>query len=392
MKKKIAIIGKGTAGCYAAGYFCKHTDWDLDWYFDDSIPPQSVGEGSTLTFPDALYENIDFLQQDLPLIDGGLKSGILKEGWVKEPYMHGFPPPHYGYHFNAVKLQNLTVERLTLKYPERIKFIPKNVTTTEVEADFIMDCSGKPNAYNSDEFTTVEGIPVNSVYVTQCFWDEMKFDYTLATARPHGWVFGIPLQNRCSIGYMYNNKHSSLEQVKEDVKVIFENNNLVPSEVTNNFSFRNYVRKNNFVDNIAYNGNASFFLEPLEATSIDTMEAIQEMALLLWTGEKTIEESNARYTELLKETETVIMMHYYASEVYDGPFWEEARAKATKVMVESIKDPRFVAILDKSHDWVQVGKFLRKSFYPYGTWYLPNFRINLDGLGIYKKLKSLLTS
>ena len=59
---------------------------------------------------------------------------------------------------------------------------------------------------------------------------------------------GIPLQNRCSIGYMYNNKINSLEEVKEDVKNIFEEFNLQPSETTNAFSFKNYYRNTNFED------------------------------------------------------------------------------------------------------------------------------------------------
>jgi tryptophan halogenase len=389
MKKTLAIIGKGTAGCYAAGFFCKQTDWNVDWYYDNTIPPQSVGEGSTLTFPDALYDNIDFLLEDLPLVDGNLKSGILKEGWTDNTYTHGFPPPHYGYHFNAVKLQNLTVERLKEKYSNRIRFINQNINVAEVEADYIMDCSGKPVDYGDCNLLT--SIPVNSVYVTQCPWDKAEFDYTLATARPHGWVFGIPLQNRCSVGYMYNNTTSTLEQIKEDAKIIFEQNNLKPSEVTNNFSFKNYYRKNNFIANIAYNGNNSFFLEPLEATSIDCMQIIQQLALEVWTNKRTIDSANIRYIELLKEVETVIMMHYYASTVFESPFWTLAKQQGNLVMRESMKDPRFVHLLDVSHDWVQVGeKFERSSSYPFGTWYIPSFRINLDGLGIYKKLKSIL--
>lgn len=388
MKKKLAIIGKGTAGCYAAGFFTKNTDWDLDWYYDESIPPQAVGEGSTLNFPDSLYHNIDFLKEDLHFVDGNLKSGILKEGWTKKEFVHGFPYPNYGYHFNAVMLQNHTISRLKDKYSDRITFIQKNVTVNEVNADYIMDCSGKPTTY--DNFQLLNSIPVNSVYVVQCPWESARFDHTLATARPHGWVFGIPLQSRCSIGYMYNNNISTLDQIKEDINFIFEHNNLTPGSSTNNFSFKNYYRKENFINNISYNGNSSFFLEPLEATSIDCMQVIQELSLKVWTGNTSLEEANYRYTQLLKEIETVIMMHYYTGSIFDSPFWAMAKSRGTEVMKESMKDPRFVEILDKSHDWVQVGKFEKKSFYPFGSWYLPNFRMNLDGLGIYKKLKELI--
>ena len=51
-KKKLSIIGRGTAGCLNAIHF-RHRipDIDIDWYFDPKKPQQSVGEGSTLSLP-----------------------------------------------------------------------------------------------------------------------------------------------------------------------------------------------------------------------------------------------------------------------------------------------------------------------------------------------------
>ena len=49
--KKIAIIGKGTAGCLTAINFTNNSPLEIDWYFDPNTPEQSVGEGSTLLFP-----------------------------------------------------------------------------------------------------------------------------------------------------------------------------------------------------------------------------------------------------------------------------------------------------------------------------------------------------
>ena len=124
-----------------------------------------------------------------------------------------------------------------------------------------------------------EYIPVNSVYVTQCFWPEPKFDYTLTVARPYGWVWGIPLQNRCSIG----------------------------------FSFKYYYRNVNFLEKLGYNGNASFFLEPLEATSISSMIMISKLCAGYVLGvNDSLDYINNVYTLKLKHVENMINLHYLA--------------------------------------------------------------------------------
>ena len=73
--KKIAIIGAGTAGCYSVGYFLYKTDWNIDWYFDPTIKPQAVGEGSTLHFPFTLYQQFGFDYRSLKEVKGTHKIG-----------------------------------------------------------------------------------------------------------------------------------------------------------------------------------------------------------------------------------------------------------------------------------------------------------------------------
>ena len=71
---------------------------------------------------------------------------------------------------------------------------------------------------------------------------------------------------------MFNSDINSLDEVKEDVKDVFEQYNLVPSDKTNFLQFKNYSRKVNFQGRVSYNGNASFFFDPLEATSITNID------------------------------------------------------------------------------------------------------------------------
>lgn len=339
---KISVIGKGTAGCMTAAYFAKLQGTSIDWYFDPKIKTQAVGEGSNLTLPIRLKEAFNFSTRDHSKIDGTVKTGIYKEDWGKtgKPFLHDFPNPTTALHFNAIKLQDYACDRLK----DHVNIIEKNVKAEDLDSDYIIDCSGKPSTY--EDYNMSSYIPVNSVYVTQCYWDFPKFNYTLTIARPYGWVFGIPLSNRCSIGYMYNSDITTLEEVMLDVQNIFDKYGLEPSKDTNAFSFHNYKRKNNFLDNVAYNGNASFFLEPLEATSFSTVDNINCIAReLLHT--KDFKLAERKYNAVLDANENIIMLHYSVGSSFNTPFWDYAEERGRKCLEQA--DESFKFMLENSH-------------------------------------------
>lgn len=381
--KKISIIGRGTAGCLSAAHFLKYTDCFIDFYYDHQIKPQAVGEGSNLVLPMRLNQTIDFQHQDLELVDGSFKYGIKKTGWgLGKEFIHNFPPPNVGYHFNALKLQDLIISRI--RKNSRVRIIEHNTTHSEIDSDFIMDCSGKPKNYNN--FITPISIPVNAVHVTQCYWDYSKFQYTLTLARPYGWVFGIPLQNRCSIGYLYNSNINSIDQIKEDVKDVFNDYNLTPSDHTNTFDFNNYFRKDNFDTRTAYNGNASFFLEPLEATSIAFMDIINRIAHDVWFGGTSESVANQHYHKHISEIETIIMLHYFSGSVFDTEFWKIAEARGQTNIVESLKNQKFL-------EMIQYSKFNNPDIAAkedFGTWWLGSFYQNFYNLDLYNKIDNLI--
>jgi tryptophan halogenase len=379
--KKLAIIGRGTAGCFAAIHFLKWSNWNIDFYYDPSIKPQTVGEGINLAPAIVLRNCLDFSHEDLAKVDGTFKTGIWKTGWgIGNEFMHTFRPPNVAYHFNAVKLQEYIISKIRID--PRVKIIEENAV--DVDADFVMDCSGKPSSY--ENFNNDVSIPVNAVHVTQCYWPHPAFQYTLAIARPHGWVFGIPLQNRCSIGYMYNHTISSLNDVKEDVKQVFADYNLTPSQDRNTFQFNNYYRKENHHGRVSYNGNSSFFLEPLEATSIAMMDKINRQAFDHWTGVLPLTTINTRYVEELQKIENMIMMHYFAGSIFDTKFWEFAQPRGEQNMKLAMKKLQFANLVSGSKNFT-FGKDENKisEYGTFGTWELPSFKQNLLGLGLYDK-------
>lgn len=366
---KLAVIGRGTAGCLAVAFFERWTDYEIDWYFDPNVQPQAVGEGSQLNLPSMMKDTMAFNFADWKTVDGNYKTGIHYRNWGSKDFFHNFLPPSLGMHFNAVKLQDLIVD----KYKSKVNIKHENVIHDKIDADFIFDCSGKPKSY--DDFHMSDYIPVNSVHVTQCFWDAPTFDYTVTCARKYGWVFGIPLQNRCSIGYLYNNNFNSVDDVKEDVKVLFEDYNLTPSTTTNSFSFKNYYRKKNFDGRVVYGGNASFFLEPMEATSILTMEFIQRLALDYWDG--IDEDYNSAYLDWQKECEHIIMMHYAAGSRFQTPFWDFAQQRGQQCLEKASDHGKWKEFIAASKNY-NYGDYNGREYG--GGWAYHSFKENLEGL------------
>ena len=387
--KKITIIGRGTAGCLAAAYFAKQTDWNIDWIYDPNIKQQAVGEGTNLIVPYRLDEDLDFNVVELQSIYGTPKLGIRKMNWGKHnsDFTHTFAGRYHGYHFNAVMLQDFIIEKL--KSNKRINFKFEHVSNhNDLDSDFILDCSGRPTDYS--DFILRDQIPVNAVSVKQCYWEGMRFSQTLTIARPHGWVFGIPLLNRCAIGYMYNKDISSLEEVQADAENIYKEFNLVPSNDGNQFHFGNYIRKQNFSDRIAYNGNASFFLEPLEATSLFSMVLINHQAHDLFNKKVSVEEANKKYRNDLDSVYYMIMLHYFAGSTFDSPFWKEAQQRGVNVMTEAKSNKTFTAMINACNTEGNKRKMIFDSLGEYGSWPGRSYLMNLEGLGIKEKLNNFL--
>ena len=390
LKKKIAVIGKGTAGSQAVAHFNRFfPEHEISWYFDPEIPVQSVGEGSTLDFPANLYQNLGFYGRDLRKVNGTPKFGIYKENWGKDKksFFHDFAPPQVSYHFSATELQDFVYEQMK----DEVNVVKENVDIYNLDADFVFNASGKPKSF--EKFNLSSYIPVNAAYVVQCPWDGPKFDYTLCIAKKHGWVFGIPLQNRCSIGYIYNKDITSEDEIKEDIQEVIDQYQLKPEGSPNKLEFSNYYRKENYEDNgrIIHSGNSSFFLEPLEATSVGTMDHIQRVAFDVWSGTTSHQVANFQYTQLLERTELVIMLHYAAGSQFKTDFWEYAQDKGQESIKNSLSDPDFNKLYNTVKAIEDV-RFTPGGYPEYGPWWLGAFVQNFEGLGLYQTIDKLSAS
>lgn len=376
---KLAVIGKGTAGSLAYNHFANYTDWEIECYYDTLVKEQSVGEGTTITLPRTLHYTLGFEFHQMKQFNGNYKNGIHYIDWAEENYMHTFPAPDISMHFSAVDLQRYIAD----KNKNRVAFKDIKVNNVyDIDADYIIDCSGTPNKF--DDFEFAKYIPVNTAYVRQCNWDYPKYDYTICIAAEWGWIFGIPLSNRMSWGYMYNQQITDHEVIKKQLLEVIDNYGMKPTAQENRLDFNNYYRKENFFENIAYNGNASFFLEPMEATSLTTVDNINRKIYDSIVNKESIAEHNAWYTRTFKELQDIIVMHYLGATKYDNEFWTYAKKLATDCLSDNkLTKKQYTEILDNINN---IGFDL---VYDYGVWRMHSFNQNINSLGILNKLKEL---
>ena len=264
-------------------------------------------------------------------------------------------------------LRPLVSQRLKAK---GVDIVDRKIAShSDIDADYIIDCSGKPDSW--EDFNDAEHIAVNATHIVQSPIKGPLFDYTLCEARPFGWIFAIPLVERTSCGYMYNKDITTLDEVKQDMKAWMTNMKLPYSEKQNNFEFKNYYRKQNYTDRVCYNGNASFFLEPLEATSVALKLAIFELPEI-------------------RESKNMIMMHYFAGSKYDNKFWQFAKKKGKDSMAEMIKSSKFRDIVATVLSQYEDPIFDEMLSAEYGQWPPYSYWQNFRGLNIAKDVDNMI--
>lgn len=388
-KKKLAVVGRGTAGCLSFLHYWHFNndehDVEIDWIYDSNIPTTPVGEGTDMRIPVQLDVKAGFNTDNLLKIGGTPKLGIRKEGWGGSgSFLNPFPLGQNGIHMDAGELQKWIFKN----FGNKVNLIDTHVDSADdVDADYVMMATGTPKNLDSDEFHKTQYIPVNAAYVTQCQWEDNTptFLYTLAIARPWGWVFGIPLQHRCSIGYIFNKDISDVETIKEDVKEVFEKYNLTPTEKTNTIFFRNYYRKNPIDSRVSHNGNSCFFLEPLEATSLSSAYHIDTLTWKHWFGGDDKDYVNWEFRENMSQIEAIICMHYMSGSVYDTPFWSMAKEKGQEKIEEMYKNDLYKRWLKN----VIQSKDNESQYDQFGTWDRIIWNINARELGVSSKMLSM---
>ena len=156
---------------------------------------------------------------------------------------------------------------------------------------------------------------------------------TRAAARPHGWIFHIPLQDATSTGYIFNPRISSDAEVEADFTLSLKEEGVTGWTHRGMLNFPNFLRRRFFDGRIFWVGNSASFLEPLEATGIAT--AIVEIrSAAHWIAEHGPESStdldeleafNEGMVGFVCRNSLFVAWHYACGSLWDTAFWRYAR-------------------------------------------------------------------
>ena len=354
--RKIAVIGRGTAGSLAAANVTRlhpDSDHELHHIYDSRIPVIGVGEGSWPSLVQDLQQLTKMPHETVQQrLNGTRKYGVAFEGWGRHSrdFTHYFTPQQvsYAYHLSADVMADLLQEGTSARH---IDANVLNITRVDGGAqvefdgraperyDLVFDARGFPRELNPDQHIDISFIPTNTAVIRRCpsiIREEpdgpiVKHTYTRAVARPHGWIFVIPLTVHTSYGYIFNRDVSSLADVESDFDEFLETDGVAEFEQRAVIPFPNFVHRQIYDGVVARVGNAAAFMEPLEATAIVSAQIQIGMVLQI--------RLNRPIDHLERDAPTVnrflvnnmlcyglfVGWHYSRGSRYDSEFWRFAR-------------------------------------------------------------------
>ena len=354
--RKIAVVGRGTAGTLAAAsvtHLHPDSDHELHHIYDSRIPVIGVGEGSWPSLVQHLQELTGLTHETVQKrLKGTRKYGVAFEGWGRrnQDFTHYFTPQQvsYAYHLSADLMESL------LRGSTRARHIDaKVVDITRVEGgaqvefegraperyDLVFDARGFPRELHPDRHIDISFIPTNTAVIRRCpatirqEHDELvvQHTYTRAVARPHGWIFVIPLTIHTSYGYIFNRDISSLAEVESDFDAFLGIEGVSEFEQRAVIPFPNFVHRQIYDGAVARIGNAAAFMEPLEATAIVSAQLQIGMVLNMRLNRSV--ENLGRDAPVVNRFLVNNMLcyglfvgwHYSCGSVHDSEFWRHAR-------------------------------------------------------------------
>ena len=357
--RKVAVVGRGTAGSLAAASVARlHPDGDheLHHIYDSRIPVIGVGEGSWPSLVQELRRLTglphEAVQQRL---NGTRKYGVAFEGWGRRnrDFTHYFTPRQvsYAYHLSADTMADLLHESTRARHIDaKVRDITRVEGGAQVEFegraperyDLVFDARGFPGELHPDRHIDIPFVPTNTAVIRRCpavitappDGPVVQHTYTRAVARPHGWIFVIPLTVHTSYGYIFNRDVSSLAEVESDFDAFLETDGVSEFEQRAVIPFPNFVHRRMYDGAVARVGNAAAFMEPLEATAI--VSAQLQIGMVLHTRLNRSVEHLERDAPVVNRFLVSNMLcyglfvgwHYSCGSRYDSEFWRHARDHA----------------------------------------------------------------
>jgi tryptophan halogenase len=200
-----------------------------------------------------------------------------------------------------------------------------------IAGDLFIDCSGFrglliEGALHTGYEDWTHWLPCDSALAVPCENVGPPTPYTRSTARTAGWQWRIPLQHRTGNGHVYSSKFISDD---EAASILLKNLDGKALAEPRQLRFTTGRRRKIWNKNVLAVGLAGGFMEPLESTSIYMIQSAIGRLVLMFPTEGITPVIVDRYNEIaMFEFERIrdfLILHYYATERDDSPFWKYCR-------------------------------------------------------------------
>ncbi|PCJ50188.1 MAG: tryptophan halogenase [Gammaproteobacteria bacterium] len=197
-----------------------------------------------------------------------------------------------------------------------------------INGDLFIDCTGFKGllidgVMESPFEDWSQWLPCNSAIAHASESLPDKKPYTISTAQKSGWQWQIPLQNRIGNGHVYS---SDFLNQDDALTTLFSNLPSKPMGEPNFLKWTNGKRKKLWVKNCVAIGLSGGFIEPLESTGLQLIQASIERLLSLFPNksfqQKDIDIFNENADIELKQIRDFIVLHYKLTTREDSPFWK----------------------------------------------------------------------
>ncbi|PNS08731.1 tryptophan halogenase family protein [Solilutibacter silvestris] len=203
-----------------------------------------------------------------------------------------------------------------------------------VEGELFIDCSGFRGLLIEQTLKAgyedwSEWLPCDRAMVAPSASAGPLTPYTRVSARPAGWQWRIPTQQRIGNGYVYSSNHISDDEAAATLLATLDGPALADPRP---LRFTPGRRKEFWRRNVVAVGLAGGFMEPLESTAIYLAQSGVQRLLALFPDRDCDPLLSGRFNrESAFEHERVrdfLALHYNATERNDTPFWDHCRTMA----------------------------------------------------------------
>jgi tryptophan halogenase len=253
----------------------------------------------------------------------------------------------YAFHFDAVRYALMLREYAQQRGAQRTEgkivdvklrgedgFIASVVLESgeAIEGDLFVDCSGFralliEDALHSGFDDWRHWLPCDRAVTSTAEHGAALRPFTQATARPAGWQWRIPQQQRSGNGHVYCSEFMSDDEATAILLANLEGRALSEPRI---IRFATGVRRRLWVRNCVAIGLAAGFIEPLESTAIHLVQSGVSRLLALFPAAgcdaAIAGEYNRKMREEYEQVRDFVALHYRATERRDTRFWRHCAA------------------------------------------------------------------